>query len=257
MKIAWFTPFQKASAIGRFSRSVTNQLARHAQVDLWVADSEDIHETALRVIPYTTIRNAPYWLREYDVVVYNLGDQLSNHREIYNMSRCVPGIVILHDFVMHNFFAAYYLAAPTMGLGYVEAMRRWYGITDLRITARGLEGGPGRVWETDEAVRYPLFEEAIRGCPAVITHSKFLRERAAKITSVPVRKINLAYEIDCAPTNLTRADLTIPAGRTLAITVGHVNQNKRVHVVLEALAGSPSLREKMMYVVIGGCSGPR
>jgi glycosyltransferase involved in cell wall biosynthesis len=256
MKIAWFTPFKKASAIGRFSRSVTNQLAKHAQIDLWLADSEDLHETDLRIIPYTRIRNASYWLREYDAVIYNLGDQLGNHQEIYKMSQRVPGIVILHDFVMHHFFAAYYIAPHTRGLEYVEAMRRWYGINDIRITTRGVEGGPGKVWETDEVVRYPLFEEAIRDCTGVITHSEFLRDRVAKVSPVPVRKINLAYDVDRAPTNLSRADLGIPAGQALAITIGHVNENKRVQVVLEALASSPSLRKEMIYVVIGGCGEP-
>ena len=254
MKIAWFTPFKKASAIGHFSRSVTNQLAKHAQVDLWLADSEDLHETALRIIPYTRIRNAEYWLREYDAVVYNLGDHLYYHQEIYNMSQRVAGIVIPHDFVMHHFFAGYYILSQNWA-GYVEMMQRWYGITDLPATIPCVIGGPGRVWETDDVVRYPLFEEAIRGCTAVIAHSEFLRDRVAKVSSAPIRKIGLAYEVDHAPTNVSRADLGIPAGRTLAITVGNVNENKRVHVVLEALANSPALRKKTMYVVIGDCSG--
>lgn len=252
MKIAWFTPFKKASAIGRFSQSVTNELAKTDHVDLWLSDAEDLHETALRIIPFTKLHNAAHWLRQYDIIIYNLGDHLYNHQDIYTMSQHVPGVVILHDFVMHHFFAGYYIVAGNWA-GYVEMMRRCYGSTNLPDAIPGVVGGPGRVWETDEVVNYPLFEEAIRGCTAVVAHSDFLKERVAEVTHAPVRKINLAYNVHRAAAPLSRAELDIPVDRILAVTAGNVNENKRVHVVLDALARSPALRQQMTYVVIGDC----
>lgn len=99
-KVAWFTPFHKKSCIGQFSQAVTQELSTQAQVDLWVAETGDLLETSLRVIPYARISRYENWLREYDYVVYNLGSQFEDHSHIYEASRRHKGVVILHDFVM-------------------------------------------------------------------------------------------------------------------------------------------------------------
>jgi glycosyltransferase involved in cell wall biosynthesis len=252
MRIAWFTPFRKVSAIGRFSRLVTDRLAQETQVDLWLAepDTEDLHETALRIIRYPRLRNAERLLSEYDAVVYNLGDQAYYHGPIFEMSRRARGIVILHDYVMHHFFATYYDQRQAWDK-YAEVMRRWYG-ADLRMTSSGWTGDTWRVWERDEVIRYPLFEEAVVGCAGVITHADFVREAVARVAAAPVARIPLAYTADCASPALSRRELQIPEDRVLVVTVGHTNENKRIHVVLQALAANRDLAESITYVVIGG-----
>lgn len=97
--VAWFTPFQKKSSIGQFSQAVTQQLSTQARVDLWVAETGDLLDTSLRLIPFARISRYENWLQEYDYVVYNLGNQTEDHGHIYNASQRHKGIVILHDFV--------------------------------------------------------------------------------------------------------------------------------------------------------------
>jgi glycosyltransferase involved in cell wall biosynthesis len=256
MKIAWFTPFRKVSAIGRFSRLVTDRLAREARVDLWLAepDTEELHETALRIIRYPQLPEASRFLSEYDVIVYNLGDQAYNHARIFEMSRLVPGIVILHDYVMHHFFATYYYERGEFDQ-FVEILRRRYK-ADVERTAHGWDGPILRLRDTDQVIRYPLFEEAIAGCVGVITHADFVREAVACVDTVPVIKIPLAYAAENAGPVLSRAKLQIPEGRLLVVTVGHANENKRIQVVFRALAANRDLADLIAYVVIGGCDGP-
>src|SRR6266852_5510938 len=100
MKIAWFTPFSTESAIAKCSRLITGELAKLTDVDLWCPDAPEIQSTKLRVFRFgPSFDLGPDALSGYDIVVYNLGNHLPFHRQIFEMSRKAPGIVILHDFV--------------------------------------------------------------------------------------------------------------------------------------------------------------
>src|SRR5215469_9461373 len=110
MKIAWFTPFHKASAIGRFSAYVTPEIAKSVDVDIWHPAADETHPTSLRTIVCPpTLDLGPENLAGYDLCVYNLGDHLPFHEKIFETSLRAPGMVVLHDLVMHHFFACYYL----------------------------------------------------------------------------------------------------------------------------------------------------
>jgi glycosyltransferase involved in cell wall biosynthesis len=253
MRIAWFTPLRRQSAIGRFSVSVAKEIAKQATIDLWIAESagEELHETEVRLIRYNGIAGASELLDEYDFLVYNMGDQAANHGPIFEMSRRVPGIVVLHDYVMHHFFAMYFDQRGRWD-EYSRVMRRWHGV-DLLET----RGEPGwRVWETDEAFDFPLFQEAAVGAQGVVVHSQFVRQAVARSLAAPVTHIPLAYEVNRSDPPLDRDALDIPPGKMLAVTIGQANENKRIHVVMETIAANPELAQSLLYVVVGGCQGP-
>ena len=46
MKVAWFTPLDRKSAIGEFSTVVAEELAQHCEVDIWSASEGDLHALA-------------------------------------------------------------------------------------------------------------------------------------------------------------------------------------------------------------------
>jgi glycosyltransferase involved in cell wall biosynthesis len=256
MKIAWFTPFRRASAIGRFSRLVTDRLSLEAQVDLWLAeaDTEELHETTLRIIRYSEISNADRFLPDYDAVVYNLGDQADNHGPIYEMSQRFPGIVVLHDYVMHHFFAAYYHRRGEFDR-FVAILQQRYG-AQIEKTPSGWSGDILRLRDTNEVIQYPLFEEAIARCEGVITHATFFRDEASRTAGAPITAIPLAYHADRDGPVLSRSELGSPEGRVLVVTTGHVNENKRGHVILQALAADPELARSIYYVFAGATDGP-
>ena len=49
MKIAWFTPFVKTSAIGKVSAQICEELSRHHAVEIWTPHREDLKETSVPV----------------------------------------------------------------------------------------------------------------------------------------------------------------------------------------------------------------
>src|SRR5882757_5557423 len=102
MKIAWFSPFSRKSAIARFSEGVVSELAKLAEVDLCCFDTGESREMSGLIRRFDSAAEIDdRTLSCYDLVIYNFGNYLPYHREIYLTSQRWPGLCILHDFVMH------------------------------------------------------------------------------------------------------------------------------------------------------------
>ncbi len=86
MRIAWFTPFGAASAVGAASASVAAQLARLADVEIWTADDDPLWETALGVRRFPC-DGAP---EGFDAVFHNIDGAVPD------AAARLPGIAILH-----------------------------------------------------------------------------------------------------------------------------------------------------------------
>lgn len=254
MKIAWFTPFSKKSAIGKYSQIITEELNRHCTVHLWVPKHDDLLDTSLEV---RIISNATDPLRElgcYDLCVYNLGDYLDFHRDIFEISQELPGVVILHDFIMHHFFASYYFSYKKEPDEFIEEMGRFYGEPGEKAAKDSLSGACVPVWETDEIVKYPFFEKAVEGSLGVITHSHFLTQKIRRSTP---NFASTLYFPDCfsrnkeTPVPDISSNLISDGNKLLFLTVGHVNPNKRIDRIVDALGKKPELARNIDYVVIG------
>src|SRR5262249_41450726 len=128
MTIAWFTPFSTRSAIGEFSLHVAERLADHAHVEIWTQDTERLRQTDLNVIGFSSASQELELLETRDVLVYNMGDHLPFHGHIHAVSQRYPGIVILHDRVLHHLFAGKWLMDdPPDRRAYVDRMETYYG----------------------------------------------------------------------------------------------------------------------------------
>jgi glycosyltransferase involved in cell wall biosynthesis len=258
MRIAWFTPYSRKSAIARFSAAVVRELARQETVDLWYPRTGDplaaeVHSVSFRDASEVDSEK----LAAYDLLVYNLGNHLPFHREIYEVSRRFPGLCVMHDFVMHHFFAAYYLEHLRRPQAYVAIMRRCAGARGASVAEEIVTGRRRPVWETDEVTRYALFEEAIRGAYGVVAHSEFFRRHVEAVSPVPCARLYLPYELMPVKSGFSRQELGIPDSKLLLITIGHVNPNKRVPSVLHALAANRDLLGRIVYVVAGPCDPGR
>lgn len=256
LKIAWFTPLSRRSAIGEFSVHVAAELAKFAAVQLWTSDEPPLLDTELPVVSYTPGSTELAGLSGYDATVYNMGDYLPFHEDIHEVSRAHPGVVILHDRVLHHFFAGKWLMGPdaTREL-YVERMRAYYGEHGAQAARQSLEGERRPVWESDEeTLAYPLYEEGILNAQGVITHSEGQAEDVRSRWLGPVRALHLPCysdtlrEVDCAPPP--------PSGGHLQLlTVGHLNPNKQAHRVVEMLAADPELAARVRYTIAGPDDG--
>ena len=273
MKIAWFTPFTRHSAIGRFSRTVTAELARHAAVDIWTPHKPqatngfqgDLHATELQVFPIASLRNQPERLASYDHVVYNLGDNWANHGEIFETLEGTPGlsrnrlttVVVLHDYVMHHFFEARYLEHRQDPESYLQKVQTLYGPAARQEVAEGLAAGCP-LDDSPRAVNYPFFEPCLTHATAAVTLSGFLAGMVQAQALCPVAKLFLPYNFydQPVPGEADKTALGVPRDKLLLLSVGQVNPNKRIEAVLEVLGQDAELAARVQYVVIGRFTHP-
>ena len=254
MRIAWFTPFSNRSAIGEFSRHITDVLSDHAEVEIWTQDTGPLHPTELRVIGFSSSSPDLDLLPQRDVIVYNMGDHLPFHGHIHAVSQRYPGIVILHDRVLHHLFAGLWLMDPEPARQtYVDRMETFYGRQGRDIAEASLLGERPPVWESDEEVlEYPLYEEALLHAIGTITHSEHQAEDVRERWLGPVRSLHLPCYADVLqrveelPSPTARSD-----GRLRLLSIGHVNPNKQTHRVVEILAADPELAARVHYTIVG------
>ena len=107
MKIDWFSPLPPArTEIGNVTARILPVLSRHCEVTVWTPQKQ--WEQSLE--EYASIRRIPEdkmpWrlLNRTDFVIYNMGNNPEFHSIIYKISQMHPGVVILHDLSLQDFF---------------------------------------------------------------------------------------------------------------------------------------------------------
>ena len=249
MRIAWFTPFSRRSAIAEYSEHVTTALASNASVDLWVADPGERRATSLRVVDFHSGPLPVDRLAEYDAIFYNIGDHLGFHGPIYDVSRAVPGIVILHDRICHNLFFNYWLSRGRPDR-YVDLMETFYGSPGRRAAEESLEGLRPAVWSSPrDVVRFPLFEEALVGARGVVVHSESHAAQVRARCYGPVATLWLPAYPPTGQAARTHGRDHDP--RLTLVTLGYVNPNKQIDRVVRALARNPAFAQRVRYLVVG------
>jgi glycosyltransferase involved in cell wall biosynthesis len=252
MTIAWFTPFHARSAIAEFSQHVTARLAELADVEIWTSDDTRPLPTDLQLVDYRPDSSELEALQDRDAIVYNLGNFLDYHASMQSVSCRYPGVVILHDRVLHHLWSELWLREdPADEPTYVERMRHHYGEDGARVAIQSLRGERPPVWEVDEEVlRYPLYEESIVNALGVVTHSA---EHARDVASRWIGPVAELY-LPCYANVLARAAAVEPqigSDRLTLLTVGHLNPNKHVHKIIGLLAENQDLSRKFEYRVAG------
>jgi glycosyltransferase involved in cell wall biosynthesis len=254
MRIAWFTPFSTRSAIGEFSRHITDVLSEHAEVELWTQDTPPLHPTDLRVIGFSSESPDLELLQQRDAIVYNMGDHLPFHGHIHAVSQRYPGIVIMHDRVLHHLFAGLWLmGSEPARQTYVDRMETFYGRRGGDMARASLLGERQPVWESDEEVlEYPLYEEALMHAIGTITHSEDQARDVRKRWLGPVRSLHLPCYAEVLQRTAALPTLDArPNDRVRLLSVGHVNPNKQTHRVVEILAADPELAARVHYTIVG------
>jgi glycosyltransferase involved in cell wall biosynthesis len=253
MKVAWFTPLDRKSAIAECSRLVVRELARHCEVDVWTREDGDLVDAGSSLVRYDGSGDLPK-LAGYDHCVYNMGNYHPFHSSIFEAMKARPGVVVLHDFIMHHFFMVEYLHELRRPDLYVAEMERAYGAAGRDVAARSVSGVGTPVWLTDEVVRFPLFERIVDRARGVFVHSHFHRGQVQRRYLGDVGAAYLPYEF--TPPKRQKAELLaalgLPTDRVLALSTGIVHPVKQIERALEAIAAQRALADRPIYVVVGG-----
>ena len=265
MKIAWFTPFVRQSAIGKIGALICEKLAENHEVEIWTQHTEDLIETSVPVTSFC-IEDFSDISEQYDYIFYNLGNFADYHREIMEASIKCPGIVILHDQTMLGFWAKYccmsdfVMKGDQRVAGFIEMMRCCYGKQAEEATQAAVESGVYPFYSYGSMEGYSCLEPSLQGAAGVFTHAKFFARQLETITNLPVGVSYLPCQL---PRGNHSSRLLEPIlqkarrqGRKIIVSTGMVQPLKRIDKVAEVLQEHPNLAKQICYLVIGDCGGP-
>jgi glycosyltransferase involved in cell wall biosynthesis len=252
LKLNIFSPLPPVrSEIANVTCQIAAALQKLADVTLWTAQDEppELPEPPAGLPPLAVQRFDPAqvpWplVQQADLNIYNIGNNATFHRAIFDVARQAPGVVVLHDTRLQHFFARY---SETPGADrdfYLDSMRRSHGLEGLA----GARAWLAREQTLDTLVeRYPMTLAAMDGALAAVIHNDAEQDALAEQSRTPIFMLPLAFtgraSDDCTASAGPLASDGAPdpdPGRTLRlIAFGFMGFNRRLGSVLDAIAGHP------------------
>jgi glycosyltransferase involved in cell wall biosynthesis len=229
MKVAYFSPLPpERTGISEYSELLLPTLRRRIEVE---------------VVPRG--RTSP---SDADVCLYHVGNNPDAHGWIVEALRRRPGVVVLHDFVLHHLVAGLTLGRRD-GPGYLGAMQREAGVAG-RLLAHGvLDGIVPPLWEV-RPEDFPLAGEVLEhaakpGC-GLIVHSRYVAERAVaagydgRLWRIP----HPAWPEPDAPAEEV-------AGEPVVGCFGNINASKRIPQLLDAFGALRAVHPGARLLLVG------
>ena len=226
MKVAYFSPLPPStSGIADYSALLVPALERLVEVDV--------------VRPGRTRPVAGA-----DVALYHIGNDPDAHAWIVDALRRRPGVVVMHDFVIHHLVAGMTMGRHD-GHAYLAAMEREAGVAGRMLGWGVLEGRVPPLWEI-RPTEFPLAGEVLDQATGVIVHSRYVEERAREHDyDGPLWRIpHPAWPApDVEPARIE--------GAPLFGCFGHLNESKRIPQLLGAFAEFRATHPDARLLLVG------
>ncbi len=254
MKIAHFSPLPPdRTGVSDYCWELLPELARHAEVDVWIDRSRGAAAAAgCGLVEWQEPPRFAERLSQYDATIYHFGNS-KFHRDLYRAFLEYPGTVVMHDFVLHHFFAECFLAdAPEK---YLEEMEYNYGARGRAMAQDLLAGRLAPLWET-QPMQFPLNKRVLDLATGVIVHSDFARRLVLEThPHLPVRQISLPAGQTTPAQNVEELKLRygLPPDRLIIASFGMATPHKRIETVLRAIGRLQN--HKVIYLLVGELSG--
>jgi glycosyltransferase involved in cell wall biosynthesis len=185
--------------------------------------------------------------RGVDLSVYHIGNNPRAHGWILDALRRAPGIVVLHDFVLHHLVAGVTIGRRD-GHGYLDAMEREHGVVGRLLGHGVLDKRLPPLWEA-RPEEFPLAGEVLSLATGLVVHSRYVEERArAAGYDGPIERV--AHPAWPDPGVRPAA----VAGDPLIGAFGNVNLSKRVPQLLEAFARLRRAHPGARLLLVGATS---
>jgi glycosyltransferase involved in cell wall biosynthesis len=156
-----------------------------------------------------------------DVCLYHVGNDPAEHGWIVEALRRRPGVVVLHEFVLHHLVSGITLARGDVE-GYLGALEREAGLVGRLLGYAVIDDRIKPLWES-RPQDFPLAGEVLRYAAGLVVHSRYVASRARDAGYAgPVWKIAMpAWPVpDVQPAEV--------GGSPLLGCFGHINESKRV-----------------------------
>jgi len=204
-----------------------------------------LRERVEEVIVAERGRRAP----DADVALYHVGNDPDAHGWIVDALRKRPGVVVLHEFVLHHLISGITLGRRN-ARAYFDAMERDLGIAGRLLALGVADNLLPLLWET-EPERFPLAGTVLDLAQGLIVHSQYVEEQA--------RGAGYGGPLWRVPHPAWPEHRVEPAaveGDPIVGCFGYLNMNKRIPQLLEAFTLLRRRRPGARLLLVGG-SGER
>jgi glycosyltransferase involved in cell wall biosynthesis len=170
--------------------------------------------------------------QQCDVGLYHVGNN-ELHAEIYRRAIAQPGVVVLHDAVLHHF-----LLGQMEEERYVEEFVYNYGAWQHGL-ARELWRGRRQSGSDERYFAYPMLKRVAEAARAVVVHNpaaaRAVQEHAPQARVVELPHLFAGPELPAPEeTAAYRRRLGLPAGAFLFGVFGYLRESKRLVTILQA-----------------------
>jgi glycosyltransferase involved in cell wall biosynthesis len=188
-------------------------------------------------------RRAP----QADVAVYHVGNDPEAHGWIVQELRRRPGVVVLHDLVLHHLVAGMTLARGDAA-GYLDAMERQHGLPGRLLAYGVLDNRIPPLWES-RPEDFPLVGEVLRFATGLVAHSQTVEDGARRAGyDGPVWRIpHPAWPRPGVPPEHVE-------GHPLIGCFGHLNETKRVPQLYAAFSRLRRNRRDARLLLVGSAT---
>jgi glycosyltransferase involved in cell wall biosynthesis len=253
-RIAYCSPVNPAaSGISDYSEELLPYLGQYADITLYLEDGlqPDNLQLArhLEVQPLRRLERA-HRRRPYDAIVYHMGNS-PVHAEIWRAAQRLPGVIVLHEFVLHHFMLWYAANIQHDVQLYVRAMQARYGEKGAHIAQLMIRGR-----FTEATFQFPLCEPVVAAARGLLAHSRYVQARVNALQpELPTSVVPMGVPLPPAiPRAAARARLGIVPDALLLASFGHINAYKRLEPALRALLELHHERPEARYVLVGSMS---
>ena len=239
LRVAYFSPLPPArSGIADYSAELLPHLAARAEVTLFTDQPDmplDLPRRPLHAFA------AERW--GYDVALYQMGNS-AHHAALYRLLLRFPGVVVLHDTVLHHF-----IADQTLGRGSFPAYAREMAYALGETAApRLLDIRAGRAPNPLHEVA--LNERLIDSSLGLIVHSRAVAERIRADRPETLVQV-IPHLVEPRPVRSRRAELGLPEGAVLLAAVGQVTAAKQLLLALRAFGRLLAFVPEARFLIVG------
>jgi glycosyltransferase involved in cell wall biosynthesis len=261
MRLAYFSPFPpQKSGISDYSEALLPYLTAYYDIDLWTTESR-INDSLSEVFPtinYHASKKQLAKLKNYDKIIYNLGNNPEFHAEMYDVFLKFPGYVILHDYVLFFLVTGYFLEYMKDREGYIREFFENYGNKGIHDVKKILRAEiPPLQFPHPE--HFPLIKKIIDLSPGIIVHSESSKtilimngcnpDKIQKINQLNYSNMNFALSQDKVA--ITKKRFGISNNSILVTSLGYIAPTKRNEQVIKAVNEICSLPLPIQYLMIG------
>ena len=252
MKIAYFSPLNPIkSGVSDYSEELLEYLSGYGRIDLFIDDyrpSSSWMYEYFRIFNYRRIFEN-HGKNDHDVNVYHIGNN-DYHSYIYSVCLDYPGIVVLHEPMLHHF-----IFSQTVGNNrlreYLRELDYCYRAERHSVVKTALEARDESVWYD-----YPLVDRLVDSSLGIIVHSEFARNKVLEVNpKASVKKILHHYSPPPAAgmrsPELLREIFGIKTGEFLIGSLGYITSSKRIDVLLHVLAEMKRMGYAAKLLLVG------